>query len=67
MIINLHTNVDKTRDFKRLLKQKAIEGAMLFVRDAIENKKAKIDAELIPQTSDYDKNAKLLIKGIRFK
>ncbi len=66
MIINLHTNVDETRDFKRLLKEKTIEGALRFLKIALQNNKVKVDVELIPETDKYSKDARLLIKNIRF-
>ncbi len=66
MTINLNTNVDDTKEFQRLLRVKTIEGALRFLKKAIEDKAVKVSAEVIKQTDDYSKDAKLLIKGIRF-
>jgi len=65
--IKLNTNVDSTRDFQRLLRQKLEEGIFLFFRDKYRNDELEIDFEVIKQTDDYNKDAKLVIKNIKNK
>ena len=65
MTIELHTNVKDTTDFRRLLTMKLEEGAMRFIRDKFRNNELVVDFELIKQTDDYNKDAKLIIKDIQ--
>ena len=62
--INLHTNVDDTKDFQRLLRQKTEEAILLYFRKEFREGRLKPKIEIVKQTDVYLKNAKLILKGI---
>ena len=63
--INLNTNIENTREFQRHLRMKTEEGLMLFIREEFREGRLKPDLELIKQTDDYSKDARLLIKDYK--
>ena len=62
--INLNANIENTRDFHRHLRMKVEEGLMSFVRKEFREGRLKPELELVKQTDDYSKDAKLLIKNL---
>ena len=62
--INLNANIENTRDFQRYLREKAEEGLMLFVRKEFREGRLKPELEIVKQTDDSLKDAKLLIKNL---
>ncbi len=62
--VNLHANVEDTNEFQRLLREKTEEGLMLLIRKEYREGRLKPKLELIKQTDDYSKDAKLIIKEI---
>lgn len=67
MEIKLNTNVEDTNDFRYIVNQKIEEYLLRTIRRKFRNGELKVDFEIIKQTDDYLKDAKLLIKNIQYK
>ena len=62
--IQLHTNIEDTKDFQRLMRIKTEEFIAHYFLEKFRNGELKLKLKLIKETDSYAKDAKIIVEDI---